>query len=362
MSIFMKNIFGRTTMLLSACALLLTACSDDDGSKSFPNDGIKVTMAETAFDAEGGTKTITLNKKVTSVSAAEEWISASIEENVVRVSVDENPSMESRHSYVVIKAGEEDQTAITISQEGVIVNIEYDFTDAAYAAAPSGDTIAIFARHNIPIRVEGSDEWIHGETLGDSIYIYIDESQRNFRSGYAYVECGATRDSILISQMILEGNYLLTGTDENGSPISYEATLMPDGKYFKLTLTEKNYTVRVTYNEAEGKLSVSPRTTSCGRNGSYYVYLAFLEPNAASTFIPNWENTWATSANMTADLTHDSETDEFSALFVDGGNWSGHEATAWGFLSFTKTQRNLSNFVSAEIIQGPRLVKPGRNS
>ena len=87
-------------MALAMGVATLFSCSDDNNNSSAYDNGVKVTLAETAIKAAGGAATIEVDKPVTTAYSTDNWLKVNIDGNKVSAAADRNDSREIGRAHV----------------------------------------------------------------------------------------------------------------------------------------------------------------------------------------------------------------------------------------------------------------------
>lgn len=260
-------------LLVLGCAFI-ASCGDNDMDNPYAHESVvKVTSALPLFEAEGGTAKFDFSAPGDVVLISEsEWVSASVENNSVVVTVPVNSSYEGRSARIYLKYGE-DEVAVNVQQKGMKFFIDAPASKIVSDEA-SSETISFTSI--IPVEVSTSADWLTVTADENSLTYSVSENTTgHFRGGYVYYACGSYRDSIQVVQgsaADLVGEYVLSGFTTNLTKlgtIKTDATIEQTGtnalvmklKYssynweIPLTFDTKTLTVSVRAGQKVGKMS-----------------------------------------------------------------------------------------------------------
>lgn len=153
-------------LLVVIGSLALASCDDDD---KVVDEGLKVLSAETSFDANGGEHEISVNKDVVKAYAADDWLAVNAQGSKVTISTQVNVSNESRHTTLVVKSSETDSTIVNVSQLGSIFVLEG--LPSGIAASDAAVSYTYSMKHNLPVEVSSSADWIKVSVTDDSFKV-----------------------------------------------------------------------------------------------------------------------------------------------------------------------------------------------
>ncbi|WP_303329327.1 BACON domain-containing protein, partial [Duncaniella muris] len=119
----MKKIYKSVLFAIIAAAGF-TACSDYEAPDITTESAITITGHETSFPASASTGSITFEAKgLVTVTANNEWITASVDGNRIDIAVDQNNDFSGRSGSISVKCGNATDN-ISIIQSGII--FKYD--------------------------------------------------------------------------------------------------------------------------------------------------------------------------------------------------------------------------------------------
>ena len=328
-------------LFITLGSFFLASCSDDDDK--VVDDGVKVLSAETSFDANGGTKEISVNKSIAKAYAADEWLSVETKGSSVAVSTGQNISNESRHTTVVIKASETDSTIVNVSQLGAVCVL--DGASAGIAAtSDEAATISYAMTHDLPVEISTSDEWISADVTKDSLKVYLAENTSgHLRRGWLAYSCGNVKDTISVVQYEfakdIAGDYYFYGYNYNTQkPVNYDAVLEGTPDNCVLKFPKWGLTLPVVFDA--NKLSLSIKNVQY--MGTFNTYVSSTDKTPVTRYV--WCQMWDQESNVrtfvkTAGLigyfTYYDDYGVTDLQFEDDGLWENGTVTTIRFQFFT---------------------------
>ncbi len=310
------------------------SCSDDDNNGP-AESSVKVTSAETAIDASGGSKVITVNRSDISVKAEDSWLKVAVNGNTLTVSAEANQSRESRHTLVVVKATNGDSTLVNVSQYGLV----FVFGESSiFSPTDEVTTIACSMKHNESVTILSSPEWAQSKLESDSIRITLSKNTTgHIRKGYIKYQTGAVVDSVSVMQYDfnkdIAGSYYLAYTNSKGKLSAFNATLS-DGH---LTLPDLGFDFAVDFDKTTCSLSVKSGQ-KLGKYRDYFIYLIFM--NAAGD---KWTQ-YYTGYHSDATFDYDEENGTSS---VFGGSFEGNNISYFVLEAFSADSMSSTNDLGA---------------
>ena len=301
-------------------SLALASCDDDD---KVVDEGLKVLSAETSFDANGGEHEISVSKDVTKAYAADEWLAVNAQGSKVTISTQANVSNESRHTTLVVKSSDTDSTIVNVSQLGSIFVLEgmpsgFDCSDAAASYTYS-------MKHDLPVEVSSSADWIHVSTTADSFKVDLDKNETgSFRAGSFTYTCGNIKNTINVSQYDFArdfaGLYYLAYTNSQGKTSAIYAKFTKDNEGdYSLELPQVGLSIPVAFDPLTFKLSIYAGyylgEYQADEETAYHTASLLGDSEAGNL-------TWLPSVSITAGFQHDE--DGTYAIFGDNGSWQGY--------------------------------------
>lgn len=244
-------------LLVVIGSLALASCDDDD---KVVDEGLKVLSAETSFDANGGEHEISVNKDVVKAYAADDWLAVNAQGSKVTISTQANVSNESRHTTLVVKSSETDSTIVNVSQLGSIFVLEG--LPSGIAASDAAVSYTYSMKHNLPVEVSSSADWIKVSVTDDSFKVDLKKNETGrFRSGSFTYSSGNIKNTINVSQSEFardfEGMYYLAYTSNEGTQVAISAKFVKDAEgNYALDLPQLGLSVPVAFDESTFKLSI----------------------------------------------------------------------------------------------------------
>lgn len=302
-------------LFITLGSFFLASCSDDDDN--VVDDGVKVLSAETSFDANGGTKEISVNKNISKAYAADNWLSVETKGSSVAVSTGQNVSNESRHTTVVIKASETDSTIVNVSQLGSVFVIENvgDIVLSSNAAT----SMSYSMKHQLPVEVSVSDEWISVNAGEDNLKVDVAENNSgHLRHGWVAYACGSIKDTINVVQYDfnedIAGNYYFGFTQASGKAGAVLAQLGKTSTGYALNFPALGYAIPVSFDAKKCQLSLAAGSYlgDYDYNG-YTLYIYDVLGNSSTGSI-----SWDPSDKMDASFDYDEENGTY-AIFEGSG-------------------------------------------
>lgn len=303
-------------LLVVIGSLALASCDDDD---KVVDEGLKVLSAETSFDANGGEHEISVNKDVVKAYAADDWLAVNAQGSKVTISTQANVSNESRHTTLVVKSSETDSTIVNVSQLGSIFVLEG--LPSGIAASDAAVSYTYSMKHNLPVEVSSSADWIKVSVTDDSFKVDLKKNETGrFRSGSFTYSSGNIKNIINVSQSEFardfEGMYYLAYTSNEGTQVAISAKFVKDAEgNYALDLPQLGLSVPVAFDESTFKLSIY-----AGHNlGVFQKYntVSILGDSEAGYLV------WNSAVSFTAGFQYSDEEGTY-AEFEDNGSWPGY--------------------------------------
>lgn len=258
----MKKTYFISALVVGCLALFTTSCSEDDGSKTFPENTVRVTSADTELAAGGDTKTITVTGDGITVSLPDscKWLTAAVSGNNITVTAEPNLGRETRHAPMIIKASNGDHTILSFSQFGAIFTLdapsEVHINDAA-------QTIEIASKYNLPITVSSSADWLNVKMEADKMVLTAQANETGYaRGAFVYYEIGTVKDSIPVSQWQFEKDllgsyaYYYYNNGWKGTKITLEKTEAGGYQVVLDSYAAYGWVIPVEYNEQDNTLTI----------------------------------------------------------------------------------------------------------
>ena len=286
----------RYTMLAVGCLALTTACNNDDVTNDIAQHNVKVLSAQTAFNAVGGTDSITIEGNVAHAYANAPWATITTKGNLVEVTTQPNETVESRHTTVVIKTSPQDSTVVNIDQLGCVVKFNFPEhvglnDDAKQLSYPIESTFGAQTQTKV--------DWLQSSYVDGKVVVSTQPNNTgHVRQAFVYVKTKTKVDSILVTQGDLDrdivGNYVMQvrEADQDGAETThfYDVVLAHAGNKLTLKLAALGLEIPVIYDAEACGL----RLTGGNKVGTYQQYTLF-------TSVANNGNkaSWEKSAQLT---------------------------------------------------------------
>ena len=331
----MKKIFSLFT---ACCALLLTACSDDDASYN-PTPVLTVQTADVLFEPTGGTGQITVEatQGLTAVAEAS-WLSTTVSGNTVSVTAAPNTKLDGRSATILLKDASGREATVTATQNGFIYGLSASLEQTC---GDTADTLRIEISHTYDVDVESLDSWMtasYDEKTGNIVIAVDDNGYRTPRSGQVAIHTQGIRDTLVVNQqaMVLETSTMTPSiaTNEAGrdtvaishsQPVTIEsldswitARQSLDGSLIYIA-AEENSTgavrqglVRITSGAESDTLTVLQYDFDTDFLGSYYFYYDTAGNGS------NFKQTTATLTANSLQLNLSGVTFDIPVTFVNG--------------------------------------------
>lgn len=321
-------------MALAMGVATLFSCSDDNNNSSAYDDGVKVTLAETAIKAAGGAAAIEVDKPVTTAYSTDNWLKVNIDGNKVSAAADRNDSRESRFSTVVVKASDTDSTIVSVSQLGTV----FGYTDGKVVVENEGGKAQRFVLHNAEFHVKEAPDWVTTSVKGDSVYVDVAaNADGNMRKGYVCLESGDYVDTLSVVQASFDesiaGSYVLKyydvlfdnqGSIASIAPAETSADVYTFNGNVTVYIPEFGYSWIADYDPKTLGLSFkSAQIVGTLYNMYYYLYELAISADLDMGFTSD------SYSNFTFDL--DKDTNKKYATF--SGNVNGADAFGMMFIA-----------------------------
>lgn len=335
-------------------SLALASCDDD----KVVDEGLKVLSAETSFDANGGEHEISVSKDVTKAYAAAEWLTVTPQGSKVTISAQTNVSNESRHTILVVKSSDADSTIVNVSQLGSVFVL--DGMPNGFACSDEAASYTYSMKHELPVEVSSSADWIHVSTTDDSFKVDLDKNETgSFRTGSFSYTCGTIKNIINVSQSDFDrdfaGSYYLAYTNSNGKTAAIYAQFKKgDSGDYSLDLTQLGLSIPVTFDEVTFKLGVyagySLGVYQVDEETSYNTVSVLGDSEAGYL-------TWYPSISFTAGFQSDEENGTY-AIFEDNGSWKGFHVDYLAIGAYDGDELNNDSYLGSLLTMiNPYLLK-----
>jgi hypothetical protein len=195
----MKKIFSFIVLL--AGVAMFTSCGDDDATyQATPK--LEIASADLAFEAAGGTGTVTVNNPAGTLTATTEssWLAVAVNGSTVTITAERNRTLEGRSATILLKAGDTENT-ITATQKGS----EYGLSGLNFTIADvANSSVNVDIVHTEGVTVSTETSWLQAvyDAASDQIVITATESNDadEERVGSVTVVSGIIEEEITVVQ------------------------------------------------------------------------------------------------------------------------------------------------------------------
>lgn len=196
----MKKIYSLIVFAIGS--LTLASCGDDDFTEKV--NTIQVEKSETTIPAAGGSVDITLTGEGLTVASAADWLTATINGNVLTASATANPTRESRASHIDVKAANGDTYLVSIVQTGGMLALESN--ELAATDLDASYNVAI-AKSVGSVTVKSLSDWIKASVNAKSDSIKVEVASNDYvvaRQGKILVTNGVLEDTLFVNQAAMK--------------------------------------------------------------------------------------------------------------------------------------------------------------
>ena len=196
----MKKIYSLIVFAIGS--LTLASCGDDDFTEKV--NTIQVEKSETTIPAAGGSVDITLTGEGLTVASAADWLTATINGNVLTASATANPTRESRASHIDVKAANGDTYLVSIVQTGSMLALESN--ELAATDLDASYNVAI-AKAVGSVTVKSLSDWVKASVNAKSDSIKVEVASNDYdvaRQGKILVTSGALEDTLFVNQAAMK--------------------------------------------------------------------------------------------------------------------------------------------------------------
>ena len=297
---------------------VFSACGGDD---AVPNavESITIVKSDLIFEPAGRTGSVeVLAKGPVTVELQSDWCSASVNGNVVSVTVADNNSFEGRTALMTLRA---DGAArrLPIQQRGMALG---SLPVNSHHSPNSGERFALYIRHDLPVTLTCDDDWIHPEMMGDSLVITIEKNPNLYlRRSVVGFECAGYEDELTITQYDFEyilGTYFMAGTGQGGVTQGFRFNFRKvDNDYFINFFTVDQWADRnVPVEFDEGLCEITFHSaTNIYEKGTDRDIIYFFQEDGTVANTPG--------ATMKALIYYNPFQQTHYAALEDGGTWGG---------------------------------------
>lgn len=352
----MKKIF-YSVMLMAGCLFMASCNSDDDYVDKVSS--VQVTEASTFISAKGGSETIKVNVSDITATAADAWLTTSVSGNVITVSAGENPSRETRHTTVTIKATNGDQQIVNVSQMGTI----FIMNERTVSLSDDPETASVAITHDAAnVVVNSLSSWISASwnDATSSVELTTQANKTGLgRTGYVEIVCGNYADTLSVEQydfnndVLGEYDFYYSKSATQAQWAALAATLT--SKTLTLSIGQISFTIPVRFPNGTNRPFVVEVANQpfVGTYGNYFCYLAFdcssynLLSRYPQYFFPYLG---ASVATMTLDFEEYEGVTYFNGVFggmldLDGDPLD--EITTWYILAMNAQEYSQANLAGS---------------
>ena len=196
----MKKIYSLIVFAIGS--LTLASCGDDDFTEKV--NTIQVEKSETTIPAAGGSVDITLTGEGLTVASAADWLTATINGNVLTASATANPTRESRASHIDVKAANGDTYMVSIVQTGGMLALESN--ELAATDLDASYNVAIEKAVG-SVTVKSLSDWVKASVNAKSDSIKVEVASNDYdvaRQGKILVTSGVLEDTLFVNQAAMK--------------------------------------------------------------------------------------------------------------------------------------------------------------
>ena len=196
----MKKIYSLIVFAIGS--LTLASCGDDDFTEKV--NTIQVEKSETTIPAAGGSVDITLTGEGLTVASAADWLTATINGNVLTASATANPTRESRASHIDVKAANGDTYLVSIVQTGGMLALESN--ELAATDLDASYNVAIEKAVG-SVTVKSLSDWVKASVNAKSDSIKVEVASNDYdvaRQGKILVTSGVLEDTLYVNQAAMK--------------------------------------------------------------------------------------------------------------------------------------------------------------
>ena len=196
----MKKIYSLIVFAIGS--LTLASCGDEDFTEKV--NTIQVEKSETTIPAAGGSVDITLTGEGLTVASAADWLTATINGNVLTASATANPTRESRASHIDVKAANGDTYLVSIVQTGGMLALESN--ELAATDLDASYNVAIEKAVG-SVTVKSLSDWVKASVNAKSDSIKVEVASNDYdvaRQGKILVTSGVLEDTLFVNQAAMK--------------------------------------------------------------------------------------------------------------------------------------------------------------
>ncbi len=308
-------------MVLVCCCITatLTSCGGDDETSDL-SEAITIVKSDLIFESASRTGSVEIKtSEAFTVELESDWCEASVNGNIISVTVSDNTTFEGRTALLIIRAGEATRR-LPVQQRGMALG-SLPISDRH--VENSGERFSLYIRHDLPVSFTIDEDWLHAEMVGDSMIVTADRNpNRYMRRGEIIFECGGYESTLSIVQynkQYVLGAYFFAGTGAGGNTQGFRFNLREiDGQYymnFYTTETWRDINIPIDFDEDKCEITFHSGTIIYENGSSARDAFYFFQSDGTVV-------TW-TSATMKARIYYNSFMGTHYATLEDGGTWSG---------------------------------------
>lgn len=272
----MKKIFNILLGVVGMFAIV--ACSDDTENPYAHDSLINIVESNVRFMPRESSGVIRFQAAGdVTVTSNSQWCKAVLDADSVKVTVDQNITVNGRSTTIVLRCGA-DSTVVPVTQLGVVLQLG----DAGIASETDNASFAYISyRTNVDLEIVSSPDWATASLAGDSLCVdFAANTTGHLRSGYIKLKSDGFEDSVKVVQADFDkdvaGTYKLYYTDDRGKLRSMNAVLSSTA----IQLTNMGgLKIPVTYDPATASLSIESAQYVGSYSGSsiYTVLMSAFE-------------------------------------------------------------------------------------
>ncbi len=328
----MKRIFSIFAITAIVSGVAFTSCRDDSDYPEVETPGtIEIESRELSFPAAASQGSIVVKASHHPVTVTTDvdqpWMTATVEGNVITVSVTENTSLYGRISNLTLHSGT-GKTSVSVIQSGLIFDI------GGVISIGSNDDKKTFTypvKANAGVSVSSDADWCHVSIADGELIVDLDANNTgHIRRGTIVYKVGTIEDEIPVCQCDFDkdiaGPCLLMFTTTDGKSGGFNAILARNGSKYTLDIGDGDI-LPVFFDVTNGAISYK-----AGQyireidNKGVTNYLYTLVWDTVSGYL-----TWGESIGLIAPFEYTSLSDGTPVtvgFFEDDGSWGSHVANA----------------------------------
>lgn len=331
----MKNIYNLFALLLFTFCVV--ACDGNDDYVYKVPDSLEVISSNLYFKSAGGSSNIEMHDSANLIATSSvDWCTLIVSDNIVKVTVTENGSKESRDGLVMISNGKL-KSQLTLHQEGLA--IDFDTEDFNGTFSNIGGTTSFIVSSTSPYVVNVSEtakSWLsYVDEDGKLTFMAAKNETGAPRAAEVALVSGSVTKTFFFSQYEKEdliGTWTAEYTNSDGMDLVATVILEKDNEG-NLMLNFPVESVGTTYtfpcDFSNGYLNIKTASALGMYANTYYLYSVVLSKDGSLS--------WDAGLSYGGTGAVDTE-GNFMLRFGDNGTWSGQVITGlaiWAFDSST---------------------------